>query len=55
MREQVRGWEGPLFLLFAVPLSRELYFVPVGSHSEHFARGVGNLLEFRFLSCVNTP
>ena len=37
MREQVRGWEGPLFLLFAVPLSRELYVVPVGPHSERFA------------------
>ena len=34
MRERMRGREGPLFLLFAVPLSREMLLRTVGSHSE---------------------
>ena len=54
MRERIRGWEGPLFLLFAVPLSRERLLCTRRIAFRALHRGVGYLLEFRLLSYVNT-
>src|SRR5450755_577603 len=55
MRERKRGWEGPLFSLFAVPLSRERLLRARRIVFRALRRGVGYLLEFRLLSNVNTP
>jgi hypothetical protein len=54
MRERIRGWEGPLFLLFAVPLSRERLLRTRRIAFRALRRGVGYRLEFRLLSYVNT-
>jgi hypothetical protein len=55
MRERIRGWEGPLFLLFAVPLSRERLLRTRRIAFRALRRGVGYRFEFQLLSYVNTP